>query len=78
MSAQKSTQNPEKRSGIADFALRNWLALVLAVIAVVFIAQNRERVPFHLFWLTITSPMWLLMAALFAGGWLVGVLLKRR
>ena len=78
MAAEKSTDSPEKRGGIAGFALRNWLALVLAVIAVVFIAQNRDRVPVHLFWLTVTSPMWLLMAALFAGGWLVGMLLKRR
>ncbi len=78
MAAEKSTDSPEKRVGIAGFALRNWLALVLAVIAVVFIAQNRDRVPVHLFWLTVTSPMWLLMAALFAGGWLVGMLLKRR
>ncbi len=78
MSAESSPGKPEKKGGITGFALRNWLALVLAVAAVAFIAQNRERVPFHVLWLTVTSPMWLLMAALFAGGWLVGMLLKRR
>ena len=32
-----------------------------------FIAQNRERSRFHVFWLTVTSPLWLLMTALFPG-----------
>ena len=68
----------EKGSGVTGFALRNWLALVLAVLAVAFIAQNRDRVPVHLFWLTVTAPMWLLLTALFVAGWVVGILVRRR
>lgn len=68
----------EKNSGVTGFALRNWLALVLAVLAVAFIAQNRDRVPVHLFWLTVTAPMWLLLTALFAAGWVIGILVRRR
>jgi len=71
-------ENSQNQGAVTGFALRNWLALVLAVIAVAFIAQNRDRVPVHLFWLTVTSPMWLLLTALFAAGWLVGALIRRR
>ena len=78
MSTQSSPGKSERRSRITGFALRNWLALGLAVVAVAFIAQIRERVPFHVFWLTVTSPLWLLMTALFLAGWLVGMLIGRR
>ena len=71
-------ENSQSHSGVTGFALRNWLALGLVVIAVAFIAQNRDRVPVHLFWLTVSAPMWLLLTALFAAGWVVGALVKRR
>ncbi|BBA85971.1 MULTISPECIES: LPXTG cell wall anchor domain-containing protein [Mycobacterium] len=60
------------------FAVRHWVALILVVLAAIFIAQNRERPQMHLPWVTVESPMWLLLSAMFVLGILVGLLLRRR
>lgn len=59
------------------FAVRHWVALILVVLAAIFIAQNRERPQMHLLWVTVESPMWLLLSAMFVLGILVGLLLRR-
>ena len=51
---------------------------VLIVLAAIFIGQNRDRQQVHLLWLTVESPMWLLLAALFVIGVVTGLLLRRR
>ncbi len=57
---------------------RYWVIIVLAVLAVIFIAQNRDRHPVHLLWVTVESPTWLMLTAIFVAGALVGLLLRRR
>ncbi|AXN47170.1 hypothetical protein DSM43518_03912 [Mycobacterium marinum] len=60
------------------FAVRHWGALILIALTTIFIAQNRERSRMHLLWVTVESPMWLLLSAMFVVGILVGLLLLRR
>jgi uncharacterized integral membrane protein len=53
-------------------------AAVLAVISVVFIAQNRDRVSIHLFTATVSAPLWLLLTITVLVGAAVGALLRTR
>jgi putative membrane protein len=53
------------------------LALVLAVLAVVFIAQNRDRVHISFFTLDVSAPVWLLLTIMTLIGVVVGALLSR-
>jgi len=59
-------------------ALRYWVALILVVLAAIFIAQNRDRPRVHILWITVESPMWFILTVMFAAGVLVGLLLRRR
>ncbi|OBF16791.1 DUF1049 domain-containing protein [Mycobacterium sp. ACS4331] len=59
-------------------ALRYWVALILLVLAAIFIAQNRDAVGVHILWITVSAPMWLFSTALLVVGVLVGLLLRRR
>ena len=43
-----------------------------------FIGQNRDRKQVHILWITVESPMWLLLTAMLAIGIVVGLLLHRR
>ncbi|WP_431231400.1 DUF1049 domain-containing protein [Mycolicibacterium psychrotolerans] len=65
-------------SAVRRFALRYWLAIILVVVAAVFIAQNRDRQRVHVLWITVESPMWLLLTAMAVVGLVVGLLLHRR
>lgn len=65
-------------SMVTRFALRNWAAIVLIALAGVFIGQNRDRQTIHLLWITVGSPMWLLLSAMLLVGVAVGLLLHRR
>ena len=70
--------SPHAGSAVRRFALRYWLAITLVVLAAVFIAQNRDRQRVHILWITVESPMWLLLAAMLVVGVVVGLLLHRR
>jgi len=63
---------------VGRFALRNWAAIALVALAAVFIGQNRDRQMIHLLWITVESPMWLLLSAMLVVGIVVGLLLGRR
>jgi uncharacterized integral membrane protein len=65
-------------SRVGRFAVRYWLALVLIVVAAIFVAQNRDRVGVHVLWVTMESPMWFILVVIFALGVLIGLLLHRR
>ena len=75
-----SREEVDKPAGGAmrRFALRYWLAIILVVLAAIFIAQNRERQRVHVLWITVESPMWLLLTAMAIVGLVVGLLLRRR
>ena len=54
------------------------VALGLAALAVVFIAQNRDRVRISLFTIDVTAPIWLILTVMVLVGMAVGVLLRAR
>ena len=54
------------------------LAAVLVLVAVVFIAQNRDRVSIHLLTATVSAPLWLLLTITALVGTAVGALLRAR
>jgi len=62
---------------VTRFAQRNWVAIALVALAAVFIGQNRDRQSIHLLWITVESPMWLLLSAMLVVGIAVGLLLNR-
>lgn len=65
-------------NAFARFAGQYWAPIALIALAAVFIGQNRDRQQVHFLWLTVESPMWLLLAAMLAIGVAAGLLLRRR
>jgi lipopolysaccharide assembly protein A len=57
---------------------RHWLSIVLVALAVIFVAQNRDRHPISLLWVTVLAPTWLVLTVIFVVGLLAGLLLRRR
>lgn len=57
---------------------RQIAALVIIAVTVIFIVQNRDIMQIHLFALTLTSPLWLLLVVMVGLGGLIGFLLGRR
>ena len=70
--------SPRAGGAVRRFALRYWLAITLVVLAAIFIAQNRDRQRVHVLWITVESPMWLLLTAMLVVGIAIGLLLHRR
>ena len=66
-----------KSSVVSRISATQWLALVLTVLAVVFIIENRNRVDIEFLLITIRSPMWLILLVMFVVGWLAGILVRR-
>lgn len=54
-----------------------WAALILAIIAVIFVLQNRDSTSITLFWIDVTSPLWFTLLMIFVVGWVVGILMMR-
>ncbi|MCE0761517.1 LapA family protein [Pseudonocardia kujensis] len=73
MTTQRSTGRGRRR-----ITARQVVALVVAVLALVFVLQNRDPVGVHLFTLTLSAPLWLLLVVMIAVGLLLGVVLTRR
>lgn len=73
-----SSSPAPKRHRVVDFLVERWVALVLIVLAVVFIAQNRERVSVTVLWTDVNAPMWLFLAILFLAGFAAGSIVYRR
>lgn len=53
-------------------------AIVLAILAVVFIAQNRQEASVSLLFVTVTLPLWITLACATVVGIAVGWLIHRR
>jgi hypothetical protein len=46
--------------------------LVLVAFGAIFVAQNRDRHPIGLLWVTVISPTWLVLSVIFGVGLLAG------
>ncbi|MEU7813835.1 LapA family protein [Pseudonocardia sp. NPDC049154] len=72
-----TTQRPTGR-GRRRITARWVVALVVAVLTVVFVLQNRDPVNVYLFTLTLSAPLWLLQVVMIAVGLLLGLVVTRR
>ncbi|NLG46168.1 LapA family protein [Gordonia sp. (in: high G+C Gram-positive bacteria)] len=63
---------------IARFFKSYWLPLVIGVLAIVFIAQNRDSTSTNLFWVSFQAPLWLALAIMALIGFGCGVFIGRR
>lgn len=70
--------SPEKPSLLSRITPGQWGALVLTVLAIIFIIANHHRVSIDFVLFTITSPLWLILLAMFVIGWIAGALISRR
>jgi lipopolysaccharide assembly protein A len=59
-------------------AARHWLAIVLVVLAVIFVVQNTVRHEIHLLWVSVEAATWLVLTVIFLVGVVIGLLLGRR
>ncbi|MGW0177931.1 LapA family protein [Nocardia sp. NPDC003345] len=66
-----------RKSLLSRITPNQWLALVVTVLAVVFIFANRDRVDIEFLLVTITSPMWLILLIMFLAGMVAGWLFRR-
>ncbi|MFM9376105.1 LapA family protein [Gordonia sp. VNK21] len=75
MSKNPPPSAPAQRSfgrDVLNFLTRNWLPLILVILAIIFIAQNTNRANFTVFWVDISSPVWLMLTITAIVGVLVG------
>lgn len=72
------TQDAPKPTLLSRITVNQWVAAVLVVLSVVFIAQNRSRVDINFLLVTVRSPMWLVLLIMFLIGALAGLLIRRR
>ncbi|GAA3325125.1 LapA family protein [Paeniglutamicibacter sulfureus] len=66
-----STRNPVLRF-FARLSAKNWIAIVGAVLAAIFILQNRQRVRIEFLFLDLNAPLWISLGAVLLMGWVMG------
>ncbi|MGY1665836.1 LapA family protein [Geodermatophilus sp. SYSU D00696] len=76
MADRPATSSPQRPA--ASLRPGQVVALVPAVVAVVFIVQNRERVTVDLFTVDVSAPVWLILTIMVLLGAAVGWLLRSR
>ncbi|MEV6065086.1 lipopolysaccharide assembly protein LapA domain-containing protein [Nocardia sp. NPDC052001] len=69
--------SPEKRSLLSRITPNQWIALVITVLAVIFVAANRNKVSIEFLLVSVTSPLWLILLVMFVIGWIAGLLTAR-
>jgi uncharacterized integral membrane protein len=59
-----AAQEPKERNRVVAFALSHWLAIVLVVLAAVFVGQNTNRVSIDVLSLSVKAPLWLVLVVM--------------
>jgi uncharacterized integral membrane protein len=54
------------------------IAVIIVVVALVFILQNTKKGHFHFLWFDFEAPMWIWLLLVFAGGVATGFLIANR
>ena len=62
---------------VVAFLKRRWLAIVLVLLAIVFIVQNRNDSTVQLFNAQATMSQWLVLSIVFVGGMVAGFIMAR-
>ena len=66
---------------VVEYAKKRWLGVLIAVLVIIFVAQNglvTGSVAVQLFFWSLVWPTWVLIAVVFFAGGLVGWLISRR
>lgn len=70
--------HPSRADGDRAAALvkRYWLPVVLVVLGVVFVLQNRDRTTISFLWWNLSAPLWLTLTTVIVlavlAGWMLG------
>lgn len=77
-----SAPNTARRPGFAGWLrsipIRTWIAVVIVVVVLVFILQNRHDIAIYLFNATVTAPQWTVLLVTLVLGVIAGLLVRRR
>lgn len=57
---------------ISRLSAKNWIAIIGAILAVIFIVQNRQRVRIEFLFLEMNAPLWISLGAVLLIGWIIG------
>ena len=77
MSSEVPDTKPSGRRA-RRFVARHWLAIVLIVLAAIFVVQNTVRHEVHLLWVSVEAATWVVLTVIFLVGVVTGWLLGRR
>ncbi|WP_028648169.1 DUF1049 domain-containing protein [Nocardiopsis sp. CNT312] len=55
---------------------RLWVALILLILAVIFVAQNREAVQIQVLVVSLSAPLWATLGCAVLVGLVIGLLLR--
>lgn len=71
------TQTPSNEQNavlrfIKNLTVKNWIAIVGAIFALVFILQNQQRVRIELLFLNLNAPLWIALGVVLLIGWVIG------
>jgi len=61
-----------------NFTPRVWLGIAIAVVAIIFILQNRQPADISLVMLQVSAPLWVTLSAVFLAGFATGWLVSKR
>lgn len=74
----RTDPSPSESGGSFQLTPRRILGLLVAVVAIAFILQNRDTVSTSLFVFEFRAPMWVTLLIVFLAGAAAGWLLQRR
>lgn len=72
------TTSPSHRTPLSTIVRERWLTIVLVMVTIAFVAQNRNRVDLNMFWIHVRWPLWLVLVAMAIVGAALGLAVGRR
>ncbi|GAA4367514.1 DUF1049 domain-containing protein [Paeniglutamicibacter cryotolerans] len=57
---------------LASVSPKNWIAVAVIILAVIFIVQNRATVSITVFFMQFQAPLWVSLGIVLLVGWLAG------
>ncbi|MFV2196868.1 LapA family protein [Nocardiopsis sp. LOL_012] len=67
---------PAKRFSLGSIPTRLWVALILLILAVIFVAQNRDAVQIQVLVVSLSAPLWATLGGAVLVGLVIGLLLR--
>ena len=62
---------------LSKISFTQWVGLVLAVLAIIFVFTNTDTTRINLYGLHLSGPTWLILLIILAVGWIIGLLTGR-